>query len=1088
MSTANFEQLPAIEQQGGVLLKAGAGSGKTFVLVEHMIYRTRVWREQWAEKNASSFSDFIAENFSSTVLMTFTKLAAGEILVRLTQRFQQQVETCPTDEKVWWQEALAQIDRVTVTTIDGFFYKLVRRGFFPELPPDVAIIMNQPRRKRILETFDRWWESQQENFSADIGRDTAMYRGDLIDTLLAIFNDPSLRDEWMNFSPEDAAPEKLAWLASDVAHLDQWEGFFKSTIDIRPDDRAKPTQLLALADALALRTKVASTWDDILDWGEFVDSEMGRTRLSHSKFKSHNAEYFSEWENFRDSIRKWSQTYRSYRDNFATRIYPWLKTLSHLVHRVNQALRPTDGLTYGDLEFHVLRGLSDVSIAQKIRKEFTTLVVDEFQDTSRIQYDILMILSDHRPERLFCVGDPKQAIYGFRGGELKVFQTVEDTPGIRTLLLSSNYRSKPQVVLFNNAFFKALFPLGIDWSGHDPHTVVMEPQIVPENTPPGGKVKIYQADLPDVLPLDEKQRKKKKPTWSKPLLNQAEAQVIAHAIAERLPQIENGSIAVLYRKLAPTRDMMMALMKRGIGFTAQAKIPFKDDPVAGILLALIDDHLGAKETRWSQFMIYGYLHLLGINPGEELVKSCQRFSADVGLYGPVLAFDLVLARLGLSDGLPQNLIDVRELLALSANDLEAAALRLRARAEERWSADFRFGPNAHKVILQTSHGSKGLEYDVVFVAGLATNGRDGGDDLWIGSMPGSALWVEDASDRKRSPTPQLIFEKEIEKQKDFAESKRLFYVACTRAKQELVMVQFVSQLDQYSLDKKSWAGGLATYLEGANPELQSLVPFLLTAEHFAGQVSQRPFFHMSQLGITRKEGATKLPEFGLSSELSVTGLNSLLECPRKFYFKQILKLPDDMASEEEFGYEGEVELRALSSSERGSQLHLALSEAVKNNFVLPLEWVNHKDRPNMQWALDELKSLMGEQSRLVSEEPMKFPLFGFMITGIPDLVVRGDEIEVWDYKTGRRNESTELKYWQQLMIYAWAHWSSEIVSADATITLRLCYLDSRELPTKKVGLAEVREVLFALWERLSQLDKTDESHCSVCPYRGICSR
>lgn len=77
MSSANAEQLPAIHHSGGVLLKAGAGSGKTFVLVEHVLHLTRQWRDEWLQDQRESFADFLNRKYAATVLMTFTKLAAG---------------------------------------------------------------------------------------------------------------------------------------------------------------------------------------------------------------------------------------------------------------------------------------------------------------------------------------------------------------------------------------------------------------------------------------------------------------------------------------------------------------------------------------------------------------------------------------------------------------------------------------------------------------------------------------------------------------------------------------------------------------------------------------------------------------------------------------------------------------------------------------------------------------------------------------------------------------------------------------------------------------------------------------------------
>lgn len=1092
MSTPNFEQAPAIQHAGGVLLKAGAGSGKTFVLVEHVIHRTRAWRQEWEAQKLESFSDWIGTCYSSTVLMTFTKLAAGEILVRLTGRFQHEVAQCPPEERAWWQECLEQVERLTVTTIDGFFYKLVRRGFFPQLPPDVAIVMSAPRRKKILGLFDAWWEQESTRLSPEVARDTAMYRTALAETLLEIFNDPSLRDAWMSFKPEDAAPEKLGWLAEELSILENWNEFFALQLEVREEDRTKPPKLLELGEALLLRSRRATTWDEITSWGTFASSELGRMTLSKSKFKDHNADYFSEWKKFRDSVGEWSATYLSYVEHFPKRILPWLKTLHHLVQTVNQGLHPTEGLTYGDLEYHVLRGLRDPQVSQKVRRDFTYYVVDEFQDTSRVQYEVLQLLTKGEAQRLFCVGDAKQAIYGFRGGELKVFSDVEKAPGMRALLLSSNYRSQSSVVNFNNAFFRVLFPLGMNWEGHDPHAVPMEPQTVPENVANGdpGRVVLLNAQLPDVLQVDGSQTDKPTPKWRTEHLHRAEAEVQARYIADRLPSLGEGTIAVLYKKLAPSSALMTALMSKGIGFTAQAKIPFKDDPISGILLSLIDDHLGKKEHRWSAFMVSGYLHLLGIESSAELLECCQRFPSNVGLYGPLLAFDMFLAGLGVTNGLHQNLTEVRELLSLGSGDLEAIALRLRAKASESWSADFRFGPQSQRVILQTSHGSKGLEYDVVLVAGLATNGRARNEQDWIGSLPGAALWVEEPTSRKRTATPQLLFERALKTQKDFAESKRLFYVACTRAKKELVLVRLEAHDKQLTLEKKSWAMGLDKFLASPDAHLMERRDVALTKEDFAAAQSSKPFFHLNPLGLSRREGTATLPTFGVTPELAVTRLNSLWECPRKFYFKQVLKLPDewddDDATVEAWG--GDRGPKAISSSERGSAIHLGLSQAVAQNFVLPIDWVNHPDRAHMDWALNELRKTVGPEARLVSELPMKFPLFGFMMTGIPDLVVHGTSCEIWDYKTGRRSESSELKYWQQLMIYAWGHWQSGLVSRDAAIVLRLCYVDGRELPSKTVKLEDVRDVLFPIWSRLSSLDKIDESHCPLCPYRTICPR
>lgn len=1087
MSTPNQEQCPAIYHRGGVLLKAGAGSGKTFVLVEHAIHLTREWRLEWENDPQGSFGDYIAEKFSSAVLMTFTRLAAGEILVRLTLRFQHQVNQCEESEREWWQEALKQIDRLQVTTIDGFFYKLVRKGFFKHIPPDVEIIMDGPRRKRIISLFDQWWNSQASRLQADISRDIVMHRVGLVETLLEIFNDPTLREAWMNFTLIDARPTNLAWLANLLPELEGWQTFLAlERVEVPENARQKNHKWVALADALNARSKVINNWSDILQWDDFIKTEVGQTRLNLGASKELVGYYFDEWRDFKGSVSKWADSFRKYETHFESRILPWLSALLDLVKSINSELRISEGITYGDLEFHVLQGIKDPAVAQKIQNEFTYFVVDEFQDTSRIQYEILKLVTGNRPERLFCIGDEKQAIYGFRGGELKVFSDVQSTPNIATHVLRSNYRSRKEVVHFNNTLFERLFPLGVGWEGVDAHAVAMEKQATLENQLPGS-VEVLEAELPDVCLVDPAQKEKKSPKWRSSFLMKAESALIAQSIKTNLETQPNAVIAVLYKKLAPSRLLMQELMKLGIGFTAQAKIPFRDDPLAGILMALIEDYLGEKKTLWSRFLIGGYLHLLGLPVAERLKEAIERFIPDTKIFGTQAAFDLFLGRLGFANSFFEGMAEIRQVINIAHGDLEAILLQLKAMATESWSADFRFGLNPQRVVIQTSHGSKGLEYDIVFVAGLATNGRSKSTMDWAGALPGAALWVEDPANRTRLETPQLVFEKTLKKQKEFAESKRLFYVACTRAKHHLKFVRLIGQGEQLSLDKNSWAQGLEAYLSGGSENTQ-LTRISLSPEDLAVEAATRPFFHNNSLGLSKKLGADTVAH-AITSELSVTALNALIDCPRKFYFKQILKLSED-SFEEESGDEwgGERELVSVSSSARGSAIHLGLSNAINQNFVLPREWVNHKDKGKMGWALARIQEHHSIGARFVSEQQLKFPIFGFMMSGIPDLVVYSGSPQIWDFKTGRRNETGEIKYWVQLKTYALALWNLGLIPLGTPIDLLLCYLDSVELPKVTVQFDQVKNELFEIWRKIESLDQINPSHCDFCPYKGICPR
>jgi ATP-dependent exoDNAse (exonuclease V) beta subunit len=145
----NPEQLLAINHTGGVLLKAGAGSGKTFVLVEHIYYLCGTWIEFFKKKSFGSFEDHIRLHFSQVVMMTFTKKAAGEMSIRLAEKFQQ-LALEESEDQSYWIIINDHLPLLLVTTIDGFCRKLITSGYFPHLSNEAKIIFG-------MDTFILIW-------------------------------------------------------------------------------------------------------------------------------------------------------------------------------------------------------------------------------------------------------------------------------------------------------------------------------------------------------------------------------------------------------------------------------------------------------------------------------------------------------------------------------------------------------------------------------------------------------------------------------------------------------------------------------------------------------------------------------------------------------------------------------------------------------------------------------------------------------------------------------------------------------------------------------------------------------------------
>ena len=122
MRSPNEEQKIGIEHNGNFLLQAGAGSGKTFVLIEHVVYKVKNFIYANKKLVEKEFEEALKSYLSSIVIMTFTKKAVGEIIERINDTFD--LKSKNEDElKKYWVMAKDNIQFLTVSTIHGFCFK-----------------------------------------------------------------------------------------------------------------------------------------------------------------------------------------------------------------------------------------------------------------------------------------------------------------------------------------------------------------------------------------------------------------------------------------------------------------------------------------------------------------------------------------------------------------------------------------------------------------------------------------------------------------------------------------------------------------------------------------------------------------------------------------------------------------------------------------------------------------------------------------------------------------------------------------------------------------------------------------------------
>jgi ATP-dependent helicase/nuclease subunit A len=1082
----NAEQLLAIEHEGGVLLRAGAGSGKTFVLVEHIVYLTRKWIHDYKAKPVTSFEEFLRQKFSQVVMMTFTKKAAGEMSIRLTEKFEEIANTTETDQELW-KTANELLPMLLVTTIDGFCKKLITMGYFPHLSTESDIIFSPERTDQVRELVEQWFENHSAKVSSEILDIVVREKRALLSAFTNVFSDPGLRLAWKKFQIEEIYPDKLDQLIAASYKLNDLETSLAAVhaMDL-PEEKERGAFEKIVATFQASGLPEITTVEKFKIYVHLFESA---SRLDNRK-KLPGSEAAKEGLSaIRDWIKVWKEVISDYETHFESKVLPWMNLCLELFHYIETRIDPNQGMTFGDIEYLVSLGLENAEDRSRIQKAFNYFIVDEFQDTSDIQFRIIQNLIGEDYSRLFCVGDAKQAIYGFRGGELSVFQDCAKlVPQVRSL--ANNYRSLPEVINFNNSLFKTILPLGQNFEGHDPFTVDPEDQNVPTEVTPKevGAIEIHSAELIRDLEKEDKFKNED--------INRLEAMMIADSIKNERATT-NNVCTVLYSKLRPSGELIRALMERKIGFTAQFKIDLLDDPVLGMFVCLLRRQFDSNpetKNKYPLFLFKSYFNILNLNE-EVSEKDLEDFDKNVHYWGMIEAFRKFIHKLHLTnENSDINLETIQTISDLFLQDPENIMKQLEGGDNDRLSLELRSGENSGMVQIMSAHASKGLEFDSVYLAGIYTNGKDQNDGSLFGDLLGSFNWYLDITSREKQKSPLYVYENELAKYKNFSEAKRLFYVACTRAKKKLIWVDFGMPEKSFSIPKNSWILGLRNWTEkrmGQEAVVEVKRDDFNSQELLGAQsLPQLPLFFHDPVGIFPKGAGNS--ELLIAAELSVTRLNSLLDCPRKFYLSNILKVTEPEKQEKVFVEEEGEELATVirSSSERGTYIHAQIAEGILRNFVVPRESFGTDLQEPIQWALDLLKG-MKDDFELIPEKQIKFRFFNFMISGIPDLVLmpKGKQkAQIWDFKTGRITQENLNHYWLQLSTYAYALYELGLIENSSEVELILCFVDQKKTLNLTVTLEKCKSDLYPVWRSQNEPWTVNLDHCSQCSYGSICPR
>ena len=450
-------------REGNLLVSAAAGSGKTAVLVEHVLSLI-------LEENAS---------LSSLVLMTFTEAAAEEMKERIKKRLEEHLQK-GYDKRILREIAL--LPTANISTIHAFCKRLIEENY-AGLSIDAHFRIGDTGEMSLLqsdileELLEEEYEKKEESFLAFVDQFSMGKKDKGIEELiLKLYNlasaMPFPKAYLEGLLEEDAHSRRGKWekdLYEDMkSRLENLSLLYEDALDlcrepngpIEYEERIleERDQCLALANTENLE-----------------DLVRGLESLNFGRLKSTKSEGKEPVKSLRErgkkTLKTWQENYRllpteleeEVEEKGQKRIMELVRLCLHFLERYQKEKEERAVLDFSDLEHFALKLLYQdgqySALADELAKSYREILVDEYQDSNLVQEYIVRALSQERfgKPNVFQVGDVKQSIYRFRMARPELFLEKYHDEGYPKIFLRKNFRSDEGVLsAVNTLFFKIM--------------------------------------------------------------------------------------------------------------------------------------------------------------------------------------------------------------------------------------------------------------------------------------------------------------------------------------------------------------------------------------------------------------------------------------------------------------------------------------------------------------------------------------------------------------------------------------------------------------------------------------------------------
>ena len=445
-----------LASQKNQLVSAGAGSGKTTVMIEKIA-------DLLLEKNV---------DVDNLLVVTFTVLAAQEMKERLIKKLKTEILTANDDKKQEILNIIEKIKTASIDTIDGFASKTIKKYFYDlEISPNIEILSDTTKDYYLTKAMNKTFADYSKKI-------------DEINFMLDLFGG--------NARNLDSLKSLIMTAYYNVINIENYEEFLESVIAEYNDsiksenvinkymcDLATQVQKCIIQEYSTftnqVKEKLSALCVSLQQFNAFVSFKANLKILTSLESVKFSPTEYKENEGLKLLVSKIgdvfalktnlekneiNENYEEKNEKIVKYLSIFINLLKNFIKNYNKIKENNNLIDFNDLNRLMLKLLKNENIKHELQEKYQYIFIDEYQDVNPLQ-DGLMNQLVGENTTLFMVGDVKQSIYGFRGSSPEWFLNKYDNMKKSKMNedvfdMNVNFRSSPTILKFINEVFSKL--------------------------------------------------------------------------------------------------------------------------------------------------------------------------------------------------------------------------------------------------------------------------------------------------------------------------------------------------------------------------------------------------------------------------------------------------------------------------------------------------------------------------------------------------------------------------------------------------------------------------------------------------------